>query len=49
MRRAKEKDVKVTAEGDRGVHVNVTQHQEQKKDANGGQTTVNDSVPMTSW
>lgn len=36
------KDVKVTSEGDRGVHVNVTQHQEQKKDANGGQTTVNE-------
>ena len=36
------KDVKVTTEGDRGVHVNVTQHQEQKKDANGGQTTVNE-------
>jgi HSP20 family molecular chaperone IbpA len=35
-------DVKVTTEGDRGVHVNVTQHQEQKKDANGGQTTVNE-------
>lgn len=36
------KDVKVTTEGDRGVRVNVTQHQEQKKDANGGQTTVNE-------
>ena len=36
------KDVKVTTDGDRGVHVNVTQHQEKKKDANGGQTTVNE-------
>lgn len=36
------KDVKVTSEGDRGVHVNVTQHQEQKKDANGSQATVSE-------
>ena len=33
------KDVKVTAEGDREVHVNVTQHEERKSDANGGQAT----------
>ena len=36
---ADKKDVKVTAEGDREVHVNVTQHDEKKSDANGGQTT----------
>jgi HSP20 family protein len=33
------KDVKVTTEGDREVHVNVTQHDEHKSDANGGQTS----------
>jgi len=33
------KDVKVTTEGDREVHVNVTQHQEQNSNANGGQTS----------
>ena len=36
---ADQKDVKVTTEGDREVHVNVTQHEEQKSNANGGQTT----------
>jgi HSP20 family protein len=34
-----QKDVKVTTEGDREVHVDVTQHQEKKSNANGGQTT----------
>ena len=37
-----QKDVKVTTEGDREVHVDVTQHQEQKKDANGTQSTVSE-------
>ena len=36
---ADKKDVKVTTEGDREVRVNVTQHQEQKKDADGAQST----------
>jgi len=34
-----QKDVKVTTEGDREVHVSVTQREEQKSNANGGQTT----------
>jgi HSP20 family protein len=33
------KDVKVTTEGDRQVRVNVTQHEEQDKNANGGQSS----------
>jgi HSP20 family protein len=37
-----QKDVKVTTEGDRGVRVDVTQHQEQKKDANGTQSTFSE-------
>jgi HSP20 family molecular chaperone IbpA len=37
-----QKDVKVTTEGDREVHVDVTQHQEQRKDANGTQSTVSE-------
>ncbi len=36
---ADKKDVKVTTEGDRQVHVNVTQHEEQNNNANGGQTS----------
>ena len=36
---ADKKDVKVTTEGDREVRVNVTQHEEQDKNANGGQST----------
>jgi len=36
---ADKKDVKVTNDGDREIHVSVTEHQEQKKDENGGQTT----------
>jgi HSP20 family protein len=37
-----QKDVKVTTQGDREVHVDVTQHQEQKKDANGTQSTFSE-------
>jgi HSP20 family molecular chaperone IbpA len=37
-----QKDVKVTTEGDRQVHVNVTQHAEQKKNANGGETAYHE-------
>jgi HSP20 family molecular chaperone IbpA len=37
-----QKDVKVTTEGDREIHVDVTQHQEQKKDANGTQSTFSE-------
>lgn len=36
---ADQKNVKVTTEGDRELHVNVTRHDEQKSKANDGQTT----------
>lgn len=36
------KDIKVTTEGDRTVRVTATQHEEQKNNANGGQTTFSE-------